>query len=233
MYLIRLTNVRRDQLPTCHTVCFTPCDEYVCIKNTCVNKRESSLPICFSQRYIVEYFFEAHHCKLRRRRRATIYFLIHACYLMVRFITSEHNRHTNHVGGIDLSGVSTITVQSIYSGDIREQLGGLIFQSFHFSSWHTYIFINRTLTHWGRVTYVCVSKSTIIGSDTSLSPRRCQAIIWTNTVILSIRPQGTYFSEILFKIQKFSVENMYLKMSSGKWRPCCLGLHVLSSRMFS
>ena len=132
--LIRLTNVRRDQLPTCHTVCFTPCDEYVCIKNTCVNKRESSLPICFSQRYIVEYFFEAHHCKLRRRRRVTIYFLIHACYLMVRFITSEHNRHTNHVGGIDLSGVSTITVQSIYSGDIREQLGGLIFQSFHFSS---------------------------------------------------------------------------------------------------
>ena len=33
------------------------------------------------------------------------------------------------------------------------------------------------LTHRGRVTHICVSKRTIIGSDNGLSPSRCQAII--------------------------------------------------------
>ena len=36
------------------------------------------------------------------------------------------------------------------------------------------------LTHWGRVTHICVGKLTIIGSDNGLSPERRQAIIWTN-----------------------------------------------------
>ena len=44
------------------------------------------------------------------------------------------------------------------------------------------------LTHWGRVTHICVSKQTIIGSDNSLSPDQRQAIIlWTNAGILLIR----------------------------------------------
>ena len=33
------------------------------------------------------------------------------------------------------------------------------------------------LTHGGRVTHICVSKLTIIGSDNGLSPGRRQAII--------------------------------------------------------
>ena len=33
------------------------------------------------------------------------------------------------------------------------------------------------LTHWGRVTHICVGKLTIIGSDNGLSPERRQAII--------------------------------------------------------
>ena len=33
------------------------------------------------------------------------------------------------------------------------------------------------LTHWGRVTHICVSKLTSIGSDNGLSPGRRQAII--------------------------------------------------------
>ena len=33
------------------------------------------------------------------------------------------------------------------------------------------------LTHWGRVTHICVSKLIIIGSDNGLSPSRRQAII--------------------------------------------------------
>ena len=83
------------------------------------------------------------------------------------------------------------------------------------------------LTHWGRVTYICVFNLTIIGSDNGLSPTRRQAIIWTNDGILLIEPLGTKFSEILIAIQTFSFKKMYLKMSSAKWRPSCLGLNVL------
>ena len=35
----------------------------------------------------------------------------------------------------------------------------------------------HSLTHWGRVTHICVGKQTIIGSDNGLSPGRRQAII--------------------------------------------------------
>ena len=56
------------------------------------------------------------------------------------------------------------------------------------------------LTHWGRVTHICVNKLTIIGSDNGLSLGRCQAIIWTNAGILLIGPLGTNFSEILIEI---------------------------------
>ena len=84
------------------------------------------------------------------------------------------------------------------------------------------------LTHWGRVTHICVSKLTIIGSDNGLSPGRRQAIIWTNVVILLIGPLGTNFVEILIGIQIFSFKKMHLKMSSDIWRPFCLGLNVLN-----
>ena len=84
------------------------------------------------------------------------------------------------------------------------------------------------LTHWGRVTHICVSELTIIGSDNGLSPGRRQAIIWTNDGMLLIGPLGTNFSDILCVIQTFSFNKMHLKMSSAKWRPFCLGLNVLS-----
>ena len=82
-------------------------------------------------------------------------------------------------------------------------------------------------THWRRVTHICVSKLTIIGSDNGLSPGRRQAIIWTNAGILLIRTPGTNFSEILSEIHIFSFKKIHLKMSSGKRRPFCLGLNVL------
>ena len=85
------------------------------------------------------------------------------------------------------------------------------------------------LTHWGRVTHICVGKLSIIGSDNGLSPSRCQAIIWTNVGILLIGTLGTNFSDISIEIYTFSLKKMHLKMSSGKWRPCCLGLNALSS----
>ena len=84
------------------------------------------------------------------------------------------------------------------------------------------------LTHWGRVTHICVSKLTNIGPDNGLSPGRRQAIIWTNDGILLIGPLGTNFSEILIEIYIFSFKKMHLKMSSAKCRPFCLGLNVLN-----
>ena len=89
--------------------------------------------------------------------------------------------------------------------------------------------IGYCLTHWGRVTHICVSKLNIIGSDNGLSPGRRQAIIWTNAGILLIGPLGTNFSQILTEIYTFSFKKMHLKMSSAKWRPFCLGLNVLTT----
>ena len=86
----------------------------------------------------------------------------------------------------------------------------------------------RSLTHWGRVTHICVSRLTITGSDNGLLPGQRQAIIWTNVGILLIGPLGTNFSENLIEILTFSFTKMRLIVSSAKWRPFCLGLNVLS-----
>ena len=88
--------------------------------------------------------------------------------------------------------------------------------------------VSMQLTHWGRVTHICLVKLTIIGSDNGLSPGRSQAIIWTNAGILLIGPLETNFIEILIGIQTFSFKKMHLKMSSATWHPFCLGLNVLN-----
>ena len=81
-------------------------------------------------------------------------------------------------------------------------------------------FAIASLIHWGRVTHICVSKLTIIGSDNGLSPGRRQAVIWTSAGLIGTL--GTNYSEILIEIHTFSFKNMLLKMLSGKWRPFCL-----------
>ena len=85
-----------------------------------------------------------------------------------------------------------------------------------------------SLTHWGRVMHVCVSNLTITGSDNGLAPTRRQAITWTSVGILSIGPLGTNFSEMFIEIHTFSFKEIHWEMSSGKWRPFCLGLNVLT-----
>ena len=82
------------------------------------------------------------------------------------------------------------------------------------------------LTHWSRVTHICVGDLTIIGSDNGLSPARRQAITWTNAGILLIGQLGTNFSEIIIEILTFSFKKLRLKVSSAKWRPFCLGRNV-------
>ena len=93
----------------------------------------------------------------------------------------------------------------------------------HFSHWSTV----WCLTHWGRVTHICVSKITIIGSDNGLSLDRRQAIIWTNAGILLIGPLGTKFREILIEMLTFSFKKMRLKVLSARRWPFCLALNVL------
>ena len=78
------------------------------------------------------------------------------------------------------------------------------------------------------MTYICVSKLTIIGSDNGLPPDRRQAIIRTNAGILLIRALGSNLSEIRGEIHSFSIKKMHLKMSSAKGRLFSLGLNELS-----
>ena len=72
------------------------------------------------------------------------------------------------------------------------------------------------------MTHVCVSKSTIIGSDNGLPPGRCQVIIWTNAGMLLIGHLETNLREIFIEIHTFLFKKMHLKTSSAKWRPICL-----------
>ena len=55
-----------------------------------------------------------------------------------------------------------------------------------------------------------------------MAPSHCLNQYW----ILLIWPLGTNLSEILTRIQIFSVKKMNLKVSSEKWRPFCRGLNV-------
>ena len=89
------------------------------------------------------------------------------------------------------------------------------------------------LTRWGKVTHICVSKITIIGPDNGLSPIWRQAIIWTNTGILSIQwTLGTNFIAMLIEILSyiFIQENAF-EYIVWKGRPSCLGLHVLNCHL--
>ena len=94
------------------------------------------------------------------------------------------------------------------------------------------IFCHLALTHWGRVTHICVSELTIIGSDNGLSPGRRQAIIWTNDGILLIRPLRTNFSNFFFRnsnifIQQNALENVVCEMASILSRPQCVKIFTL------
>ena len=110
---------------------------------------------------------------------------------------------------------------------INSQSGGKEYANAVMTKWNPRIYMTLTLlTHWGRVTHICVSKLTIIGSDNGLSPERHQAIIWTNAGKLLIGPFWTNFSEISIGILIFSFKKMRLKVSSAKRRPFCLGPNV-------
>ena len=76
----------------------------------------------------------------------------------------------------------------------------------------------QTLTHWGRVTHICVSKLSIIGSDNGLSPGQHQTNNWINPGTLLIWPSVINFGETLIEIHISSVKKIHLKMYSAKCR---------------
>ena len=83
-----------------------------------------------------------------------------------------------------------------------------------------YSVVSRScLTHWGRVTHICVGKLIITGSDNGLSPDRRQAIIWTNARVLPIWPLGK--NTAIF-IDENARETVVCEMASILSRPQCV-----------
>ena len=72
----------------------------------------------------------------------------------------------------------------------------------------------NSLIHWRRVTHICVSNLTIIGSDNSLSPGRRQAIIWT--------PVGISWLDSLEQIQRHfdKISIISIQENADKWVEC-------------
>ena len=104
------------------------------------------------------------------------------------------------------------------------------FKIFYINGRHDRLYIILalySLTRWGRVTHIYVSKLTIIASDNGLSPGWHQTIIWTNNGELLTRPLGTKCREILIGNQTFSLK-MHLKLSSAKWQAFYLAHNVLN-----
>ena len=85
-----------------------------------------------------------------------------------------------------------------------------------------------SLTHWGRVTLICVSGLTIPGSDNGLSPGRPQAIIWTmqcwNILYWTLRNklQGKFNWNSNIFIHENAIESVVCEMAAILSRPQCV-----------
>ena len=92
--------------------------------------------------------------------------------------------------------------------------------------WNLYHWSNTyDITHWGRVTHICVGNLTIIGPDKGLSPGRRQAIIWTNAGILLIGPweqtSVKFYRYSNIFIQENAFKNVVCEMAPISSRPQC------------
>ena len=65
------------------------------------------------------------------------------------------------------------------------------------------------LTHWSRVTHICVSSATINSAENGLSPGRCQTNIWTNAGMLLIGPISIVQWNLLRNLHNSSRENAF------------------------
>ena len=83
----------------------------------------------------------------------------------------------------------------------------------------------------GRMTHICVSKLTSIGSHNGMSPDRRQVVIWTNAGIFSIRTLETNSGEIVSEIKsrENAFENVSWKMAALLSRPQCVNTVSIST----
>ena len=84
-------------------------------------------------------------------------------------------------------------------------------------------YLSRSLTHWGRVTHICVGKLTIIGSDNGLSPshylnQRWNIVNWTlrNKLQLNFDRNSNIF------IEENTFENVVWELLFISSRPQCV-----------
>ena len=92
-----------------------------------------------------------------------------------------------------------------------------------------------TLTQWCRVTHICISKLTLIGSDNGFSPARRQAIIWYSAGILLNQNLWTNLSETLRDVTHFhsrnASENVVYEIATILSRPQCVNCRFTVSIM--
>ena len=88
------------------------------------------------------------------------------------------------------------------------------------------------LTHWSRVTHICVSKLTNIGSDNGLPPSRRQAIISTKCWYIVNWSLGNKFqwnlnqNQYIF-IQENAFESVVCEMAAILSQPQCVKLSIM------
>ena len=77
------------------------------------------------------------------------------------------------------------------------------------------------LTHWGRVTHICVGKLTIIGSDNGLAPTRNQCWDIVNWNLRNKLQWNLKRNSYIF-IQENAFENVVWRMAAILSRPQCV-----------
>ena len=80
---------------------------------------------------------------------------------------------------------------------------------------------HHDLTHWRRVTHICVSKLTIIGSDNGLSPGRHQTIIWTSSNLRNKLQWSIKRNSYIFILEN-GFENVVCEMAAILSRTQCV-----------
>ena len=86
------------------------------------------------------------------------------------------------------------------------------------------------LTHWGRVTHICVSRLTITGSDNGHYLNQCWNIVnWT----LRNKLQWNFKRKSFIFIQENALENVICEMASILSRPQCVKWFDFDSFKFS
>ena len=107
----------------------------------------------------------------------------------------------------------------LWGNDLEAIMANMIF----------HVSVTWPLTHWGRMTHICVSKLTITGSDNGLSSGRHQAIIWdiVNWNVVNKLQWNLKRNSYIF-IQENAFENVVCEMAAILSRPQCVKVCGLS-----